>query len=624
MKSKKSFALTQKHKKIFFGLGLFFFVIGLFLTLEVLNTKNIVDAYLKIFTQSNFVFLSCLAIFFLLAIIFSLTGNLFFSSFILSLALYFFYLINFYRREITGWVFVPSDLNFFKSFTNISSFARLRFHYRIIAVPIVIFFLICVLFFGYKGSKIKFKIRSRAKIFFSSILIFLFMFCSSFSRINILPLFGLDTRIKFTSNQIYDKYGAIMGFYTMSAQKNNLKPENYNRDTIKKIADKINQEYPKNIFVKNKIKKNIKPNIIIIMSEAFADPTRWSNINFSEEPIPNFKNLSSKSIFGNLITPSFGGSTCNVEYEFNTCNAMYFFEPGAIPYEDYKKYFANENLETIPKIFKNNGYKTIGLHTYDGNFFNRKEVYKILGFDKFICAEDMKNAEFAGSFISDKYFTDQIINILEKKDKPIFLYGITMENHYPFEKNKFQEPDKIKAESDFLNQKQIESLESYLHGINDADRELKRLTDYLKNFAEPSIVIFFGDHLPILNNSGYEFFYDIKYISDKDNSKWKAEDFYKMYTTPYLIWNNFDNKNINLGDISPYFLSNYILDYLDFEKPLEFKFMNVIYQKICALKENLCIDKNGKKFDAMPDRNLENMYFNLQYDSVFGENFLSE
>ena len=197
LKSKKSFALTQKHKKIFFGLGLFFFVIGLFLTLEVLNTKNIVDAYLKIFTQSNFVFLSCLAIFFLLAIIFSLTGNLFFSSFILSLVLYFFYLINFYRREITGWVFVPSDLNFFKSFTNISSFARLRFHYRIIAVPIVIFFLVCVLFFGYKESKIKFKIRSRAKIFFSSILIFLFMFCSSFSRINILPLFGLDTRIKY-------------------------------------------------------------------------------------------------------------------------------------------------------------------------------------------------------------------------------------------------------------------------------------------------------------------------------------------------------------------------------------------------------------------------------------------
>ena len=312
MKSKKSFDLTQKYKKIFFGLGIFFFVVGLFLTLEVLNTKNIISAYLKIFTQTNFVFLSCLAIFLLWAIFFSLSNNLFLSSFILSLVLYFFYLINFYRREITGWVFVPSDLNFFKSFQSINSFAMLKFHSRIIVVPMIIFFLMCALSFYCKKIKIKFKIRSCVKIFLSSIIIFLFMFCSSFSRINIMPLFGLDTRIKFTSNQIYDKYGVIMGFYTMSAQKNNLEPENYNRDTIKKIADKIDQEYPQDIFVKTKIKKNIKPNVIIIMSEAFADPTRWSNINFSEEPIPNLKNLSRESIFGNLITPSFGGSTCNV------------------------------------------------------------------------------------------------------------------------------------------------------------------------------------------------------------------------------------------------------------------------------------------------------------------------
>ena len=208
-------------------------MVGLFLTLEVLNTKNVIDAYLKIFTQPNFVFLSCFAIFLLWTIFFSLTNNLFLSSFILSLALYLFYFMNFHRREITGWVFVPSDLNFFKSFQSINKFAKLKFHHRIIAVPAVIFFLVCVLFFCYKKSKIKFKIKSRLKVSFSSITIFLFIFYSSFSRTNIMPMFGLDTRIKFTSNQIYDKYGAIMGFYTMSAQKNNLKPENYNRVTNK-------------------------------------------------------------------------------------------------------------------------------------------------------------------------------------------------------------------------------------------------------------------------------------------------------------------------------------------------------------------------------------------------------
>lgn len=605
---------------------LFFFVIALFLTLETLNTKSILEAYLKIFTQPNFVFLSCLAIALIFIILFCITNNLLVSGLALSLFLCAFYLINFYRREITGWVFVPSDFCFFKSFNSMNNFIRLKLHYRIIAVPIVITFLNSTLYFLSKRlTKTKIKIRSRLKTSFMSLFVFLFLFCGSFAQIKIMPMLGLDTRIKFTSNQIYDKYGVILGFYTMTAQKNNLKPENYNFNTMKKIADYINQEYPnvKNIFTENKISHEIKPNVIIIMSEAFADPTRWNNIYFSEEPIPNFKKLCDESIFGNLVTPSFGGSTCNVEYEFNTCNPMYFFKSGAIPYEEYETYFVNKNPETVPKIFKQNGYETIGLHTYNGNFFNRKKVYEILGFDKFICADDMKGAEITGSFISDKFFTDQIISILEKKDKPVFLYGITMENHYPFEKGKFKTADRIKVKSDLLDEKQIESLESYLHGINDADTELKRLTDYLLNFVEPTILIFFGDHLPIINDSGFDFFYDTKYISAKNNADWTTEDFYKIYTTPYLVWNNFDNKHKNLGDISPYFLSNYLLDYLNLDKPIKFKFMNLAYKKICALKENLCIDRNGNVNNVIKDRELENMFFNLEYDSVFGHDFLS-
>ena len=89
------------------------------------------------------------------------------------------------------------------------------------------------------------------------------------------------------------------------------------------------------------------------------------------------------------------------------------------------------------------------------------------------------------------------------------------------------------------------------------------------------------------------------------------------------MWNNFNNQHKNLGDISPYFLSNYLLDYLNLDKPLKFKFMNLAYKKICALKENLCIDKNGNMNNVIKDRESENMFFNLEYDSIFGHDFLS-
>lgn len=597
------------------------FPLFLFLTLEVLNTESVFGAYLKVFSHCSYTFLSYIAISASMLIIFCLCNNLFLSGFLTSILLYIFYVVNFYRKEITGWAFVPADLGFLKNAGNLASFAHLKYHIRIGASAAVIIFLLTILFVVSKRIHVKFK--KRLKILLPTLFIFWFMFFTSFAKLNIMPLFGLDSRIKLTVNQIYQKYGVIMGFYVGYNQATNLKPDNYSEDKINEIAGIIEKNYQRteNIFNTQNY-SSLKPNVIIIMSEAFSDPTRWSNINFSDEPIPTLKKLQSESIFGNIISPVFGGSTCNVEYEFNTCNSLYFFKSGVVPYEEIATYFTNENMVTVPKLFKANGYKTIGLHTYEGTFFNRDKIYPLLGFDEFISAKDMKNAEIKGNYISDKYFTDRLIKILEQKDSPLFLYGITMENHYPFQPKKFDEPDPIKSSSELLTENQLASVDSYLHGISDADQQLKRITDYLKNFDEPTIVIFFGDHLPILADSGFGVYADLKYIPSTDNLNWSAEDYYKMYTTPYVIWNNFDNKNINLGDISPYFLSNYLLDMVGIEKPARFKFMNIAYEKFHGLKENLFIDAQGKKFNVVQNENIANMFWNLQYDSIWGQKYL--
>ena len=572
-----------------------------------------------------YTFLSYVAIASVISIFFCLFNNLFASGVLTSTLLYIFYVINYYRKEITGWAFVPADLEFLKNAGNLATFTHLKYHIRIGASFAVIIFLLAILFVVSKRFHMPFKKRLRTILL--SIFIFWGLFLTNFAKINIMPAFGLDARIKLTVNQIYQKYGAIMGFYVGYNQATNLAPENYSQNKINEIASLVKKDYPrvKNIFTKKNF-ASLKPNVIVIMSEAFSDPTRWSNLKFSAEPIPNLKKLQSQSIHGNIISTVFGGSTCNVEYEFNTGNSLYFFKSGVIPYEEMQTYFTNEDMITVPKLFKQNGYKTVGLHTYEGTFFNRDKIYPLLGFDEFISAKDMKNAEIKGNYISDKYFTDRLIEILENKTKPLFLYGITMENHYPFQPDKYKasEKDPIKSSSPLLNQNQLSSIDSYLHGINDADKQLKRLTDYLKKFDEPTIVIFFGDHLPILADSGFGVYADLKYIPSTDNLNWSADDYYKMYTTPYVIWNNFDNKNINLGDISPYFLSNYVLDMVGIEKPLRFKFMNVAYEKFHALKENLFIDSNDQKFNVDQNENLTNMFWNLQYDSVWGQNYLSK
>ncbi len=611
--SRRTKLKKKRRKKLptFIKLYLLLYPLFLFSTLETLNATNIFDVCTRIFTP--YTFLSCTAILLVILMIFSISDNIFLAGFLASIMLYIFYVVNFYRKEITGWVFVPQDFSFIKNLGNLASFTHLNYHKRIGLTFAIIFFLLSILFVISKRVHLKFA--KRFKIFVTSLIIFWILFFTEFSKINILPLFSVDTRIKFTVNQIYEKYGVIMGFYVGYAQETKLKPPNYNQTTINKIAEEI-QKYSR------KKKKKITPNVIVIMSEAFADPTLWSNIKFSTEPIPNFKKLREQSIYGNIITPVFGGATCNVEYEFNTCNSLYFFKSETIPYEQINTYFTNEKMETVPKIFKQNGYETIGLHTYSKEFFNREKIYPLLGFDKFITAEDMKNAPIKGNYISDKYLTDKLIYILRTKKNPLFLYATTMENHYPFQPKKFAEPNPIKAQSNLLNTEQLESVNSYLHGINDADKQLKRITDYLQKYDEPTILIFFGDHLPILADSGFGLYVDLKYISSDDNLKWNTDDYYKIYTTPYLIWNNFDKKKINLGDISPYFLSNYLLNILGFEKPLRFQFMDMAYEKFHALKENLFIDSNGNKHSVPQDENITNMFWNLQYDSIWGEKYL--
>ena len=53
-----------------------------------------------------------------------------------------------------------------------------------------------------------------------------------------------------------------------------------------------------------------------------------------------------------------------------------------VPYTDLTENIAS--IDTLPKIMKNNGYKTVALHTYDKTFYDRDKNYANMGFDEFI------------------------------------------------------------------------------------------------------------------------------------------------------------------------------------------------------------------------------------------------
>ncbi|TIT57607.1 MAG: hypothetical protein E5W60_23715, partial [Mesorhizobium sp.] len=74
-----------------------------------------------------------------------------------------------------------------------------------------------------------------------------------------------------------------------------------------------------------------KPDIIVVMSESFWDPTKLPGVTITPDPIPNVRALRS----GYMFSPEFGGMTANIEFEALTGFSNAFLPAGSIPYQQY-------------------------------------------------------------------------------------------------------------------------------------------------------------------------------------------------------------------------------------------------------------------------------------------------
>jgi len=234
-------------------------------------------------------------------------------------------------------------------------------------------------------------------------------------------------------------------------------PSDYNQT-------KINQIY-KNIPVKEGNSASIeseglKPNIIIIMSESFWDPVQFSKTKYSEDPIKNVRS----DINSSFISPAFGGETANVEFEFLTGLSNYFLPTNSYPYTQYLK----KNIPSIFSLFKENGYFTTAIHPYSQWFYNRDNVYKYFNVDKFTNLSNMSGYQNAGPFVSDKSFTKEVLNQLNSTDKSQFIFSLSIQNHAPYEANRF--PKHPVTFQNSLNSADQATLQSYVDGINLSDQ----------------------------------------------------------------------------------------------------------------------------------------------------------
>ncbi|MBR3524044.1 MAG: LTA synthase family protein [Bacilli bacterium] len=397
-----------------------------------------------------------------------------------------------------------------------------------------------------------------------------------------------------------DRYGHLAAIYgdLLDSRLYRYKPDIYDEKKIEKTLSSAEKLDDTSLG---------KPNIIVIFSESFWDIDQVKEIEFDKEITPNFNRLKEEGLFFNMISPSFGGNSANVEFEFLTGGSLAYFSRS---YVAYMGLYNNKKYNNSPSILRDldkAGYYIKLLPFSTPALFRCGEVYKYFPIDEVEFLPKVSKKHTKGIYPSDEYAMDKAIEALENKEegRPLFYMTMTMEAHMPFVDDKFDKYD-IKVTKSDLDPKTTNQAKVYAQGVYDADRQLARLYEYVKTFDEPTIIVFYGDHLPFIEAiDKWKFF----------NTKDEKLNYYRRYNTQSLILANFDISNLKeenkteLQYLGPDLLSSYILNHMDIEISDYYKWLYSTRNTTAAFNRFVSVDQKGNiSYTKNLNKDMQDLY----------------
>ena len=244
----------------------------------------------------------------------------------------------------------------------------------------------------------------------------------------------------------------------------------------------------------------LRPDIVIVQSESFFNPGRM--VGYAPyQFIPNFQRLAAEGESGPLHVPTFGGGTIRTEFEVLTGLPLRYFPQVQFPYLQIEA----KVIPGLARTLRADGYTTLAIHDNNRSFWNRASALQRLGFDRFIAINDFpKNVPHDGHYVADSALTDEILKQLRDSGPPQLIFAISMEAHGPYDGNpgpiNVAERDAIPVPAGVTGVAKT-MLQTYLYHLRHADAQLGRLADALSHRARPTVLMFYGDHLPALGQA---------------------------------------------------------------------------------------------------------------------------
>lgn len=263
------------------------------------------------------------------------------------------------------------------------------------------------------------------------------------------------------------------------------------------------------------------PNIIVVLSESFADEAWLSQyLDLNRELTPFYNRLIENCRRGRLYVPKLGGGTSETEFEVLTgLRSQYVVTPYSMGLPP---------VNSLASVLRDRGYEATAIHWYNGVYYNRYHNLRMLGFDSFFTLDTTVTPfEKKGMFVSDEEHYRAILRQLSQTEERDFIFCLTMQNHGGYDYDDFRIT--YGAQTPFSNEISDRStavLTNYCWLLEQSDAALESFINQLSCLDEPTVVVFFSDHIPPLGADVYQ---EIGVSTAGDAG----------HLTPYFIWSNY-------------------------------------------------------------------------------------
>lgn len=465
-----------------------------------------------------------------------------------------------------------------KGIGNLKNFAYIKITPSLVAFVLILFIYIGFVFWFnpvIKSKPVK-RIAMSVTIF---TLIYGFIATPSIA-VPVYAFFDIDTDYEENFFKINEKFdnNNFLAFLaettTEGLNKDVNEPENYSVESMATLLSNVSEEKS----------TKVKPNVIVIMSESFANFTNFDSLDIDPETYEAFNSIRKEGFAGRAVVPTFASFTVKTEFELNFGLPVKSLNDPNMP----QRMLIDRPQQTIARYYDSIGYDTNYIHTFSKTFYSRESIYSNFGFNHMYWDDNLTvPTEYFKTYISDTTIFNQMDKIMSDTDEPVFIHATTMQNHQPYDDPNMSE------------------LEYYFDGVNDMTHNLKAFLEDVKSSDEPTVVLFIGDHFPCFK--GENSVYNQLNINGSNCNN--------LYVQDYFIWDNYglNYSSIPKETISAFYLPYVIMDIIDAPK-------TEITQTMLQKMKQLPIYTTNYDTNIQNDSTIDS----ITYDMILGEQYLKE